>query len=91
MNKIFAFVLITFISGCSSNVVKMGKDSYMISEKAVGCGFATGSGQEAVAYTKANKFCSNKGMEVETIESTSKDGEIMKSCANAVLKFRCVK
>lgn len=60
------------LSACSSGVVQMEKNTYLISEKAGGCGFATAGGQEADAYRKANQFCADKGMEVETISTQSK-------------------
>ncbi|MCL1127387.1 hypothetical protein [Shewanella surugensis] len=88
--RIIIIMAIFLLSGCSSGVVKMERDSYMLSEKAGGCGFATGSGQEAEAYKKANKFCSKKGQQVETIYVAAKDGIPFVRCASAQLKFKCV-
>jgi hypothetical protein len=68
----------------------MDKDSFMVSEKAGGCGFATGSGQEADAYKRANAFCADRGEHVETISSNVRDGMPFAHCASASLKFRCV-
>lgn len=81
---------IFLLSGCSSGIVKMDSDSYILSEKAAGCGFATGSGQEVEAYKKANKFCTKKGLQVETISVAAKDGIPFARCASAQLKFKCV-
>ena len=89
MRVILVSVVFLF-AACSSGVVQMEKNTYMLSEKAGGCGFATGSGQEADAYKKANKFCGKKGMQVETISSEAKDGIPFARCASAELKFRCV-
>ncbi len=90
MRLTFALVLAAMISGCSTGVVQMDKDTYMVSEKAGGCGFATAGGQEADAYKKANKFCATKGMAVETITADTKGGVPFARCASADLKFRCV-
>lgn len=89
MRSLF-FLTISVLAGCSTGVVKMDKDTYMISEKAAGCGFATAGGQEADAYRKANEFCAEKGMVVETISSDSKGGVPFARCASANLKFKCV-
>ena len=85
-----ALLLAALVSGCSTGVVQMDKNTYMVSEKAAGCGFATSGGQEADAYKKANKFCSAKNMTVETISSETKGGVPFARCASADLKFRCV-
>jgi hypothetical protein len=76
--------------GCSTGVVQMDKDTYMVAEKAGGCGFATAGGQEADAYRKANAFCANQNKYVETISTESKGGVPFARCASAELKFRCV-
>ena len=78
------------LGACSSGIVQMEKDTYLISEKAGGCGFATGGGQEADAYRKANAFCAAKSMHVETISSSARDGMPFAHCASAELKFKCV-
>lgn len=90
MRKILTLTAITLLVACSSGVVPMEKDSYMISEKAGGCGFATAGGQEADAYKKANEFCSSKNMHVETISSEPKNGIPFIRCASSDLKFKCV-
>lgn len=81
---------VALLAGCSSGIVQMEENTYMLSEKAGGCGFATASGQEAQAYKKANKFCAAKGMHVETISSTTNKGIPFVRCASATLKFKCV-
>ncbi len=90
MRSGLALVLTMLVAGCSTGVVQMDKDTYMVSEKAAGCGFATAGGQEADAYKKANKFCAAKNMAVETITADTKSGVPFARCASADLKFRCV-
>jgi hypothetical protein len=90
MRKILTLIAIVLLAACSSGIVPMDKGSYMISEKAGGCGFATAGGQEADAYKKANEFCSAKSMHVETISIEPKSGIPFVRCASADLKFKCV-
>jgi len=90
MRYIFVVMVATLFAGCSTGVVQMDKDTYMVSEKAAGCGFATAGGQEADAYEKANEFCAARNMAVETISSEAKGGVPFARCASADLKFRCV-
>jgi hypothetical protein len=89
MSVVFIFAVF-LVAGCSSGIVQMEKNTYMVSEKAGGCGFATTGGQEADAYGKANEFCAKKGLNVEKIELTTKSGIPFARCASADLKFRCV-
>src|SRR5207244_7282514 len=72
VTKIFLGAVL--LAGCSTGVVQMDKDTYMVSEKAGGCGFATAGGQEADAYKKANAFCAARDEHVETISSSSRNG-----------------
>jgi len=89
MKYILLFIIVGIV-GCSSGVVQMDKGTYMISEKAGGCGFATAGGQEADAYRKANRYCDKQGQKVETISVDSIDGKPMVRCASVTLKFKCV-
>ena len=90
MRTALTLIATSLLAACSSGIVPMDEDSYMISEKAGGCGFATAGGQEADAYKKANEFCAAKKMHVETISSEPKSGIPFARCASADLKFRCV-
>jgi len=35
------------LSACSTGIIQTDKDTYMVSEKAGGCGFTTAGGQES--------------------------------------------
>jgi hypothetical protein len=80
----------TILSACSTGVVQTDKDTYIVSEKAGGCGFASGGGQVADAYREANDFCAARNLHVETVSSTSRNGVPFAHCADATLTFRCV-
>ena len=90
MKAISIFFVAALLTACSTGIVQMEKDTYTVSEKAGGCGFATAGGQEADAYKEANAFCTARDQHVETISSTSRNGVPFAHCADAELKFRCV-
>lgn len=90
MKTVTAVFFSVLLVGCSTGVVQTDKDTYMIAEKAGGCGFATAGGQEADAYKKANAFCAKSGKHVETVSSESRNGVPFAHCASAELKFKCV-
>lgn len=89
MRATILLALSAFLAACSTGVVSMGRGNYMVSEKAVGCGFATAGGQKADAYKKAKMFCSERDLNVEVISITSKDGAPFVQCASAELQFKC--
>lgn len=89
--RLAGVVLLGFCLGaCSTGVVQTDLNTYMIVEKAAGCGFATAGGQEANAYKKANAFCAAKGQHVETVSNTGREGVPFARCASNELKFKCV-
>jgi hypothetical protein len=92
MRKVIVIVIVSAVAltACSTGVVQVDKDTYMVSEKAAGCGFATAGGQEADAYKKANEYCSSRGQQVEIVSTTAKEGVPFARCASANVKFRCV-
>jgi hypothetical protein len=90
MNKLGLIVIVFALAACSTGVVQVDKDTYMVSEKAAGCGFATAGGQEADAYKKANEYCKSRGQEVEVVSTTAKEGVPFARCASATVKFKCV-
>ena len=90
MNKIGLIMVVIALTACSTGVVQVDKDTYMVSEKAAGCGFATAGGQEADAYKKANEYCSARSLDVEVVSTTAKEGVPFARCASANVKFKCV-
>lgn len=90
MNRIGLIAILCTLTACSTGVVQVDRDTYMVSEKAAGCGFAAAGGQEADAYKKANEYCSSRGQEVEIVSTSAKEGVPFARCASANVKFRCV-
>jgi hypothetical protein len=88
--RLVALLIALLLAGCSTGIAKTDKDTYMVSEKAGGCGFATAGGQEADAYKKANEFCAARNLNVETVSSNAQGGIPFARCASADLKFKCV-
>lgn len=90
MHKIGVIIIAIALTACSTGVVQIDRDTYMVSEKAAGCGFATAGGQEADAYKKANEYCSSRGLDVEVVSTTAKEGVPFSRCASANVKFKCI-
>ena len=90
MRYVVLLTLALSLMACSTGVVQVDRDTYMVSEKAAGCGFATGGGQEADAYKKANAYCAERNLKVEIVSTTAKDGVPFARCASANIKFKCV-
>jgi len=90
MRRISLVMAAIALAACSTGVVRVDKDTYMVSEKAAGCGFATGGGQEADAYKKANAYCASLSQDAEIVSTTTKDGVPFARCASANVKFKCV-
>jgi hypothetical protein len=90
MYRIILTISVLALTACSTGVVQVDKDTYMVSEKAGGCGFATAGGQEADAYKKANAYCASRGEVVEIVSTTAKEGVPFARCASANVKFKCV-
>jgi hypothetical protein len=76
------------LCGCSTGVVPMGKDTYMISRK--GTGWATHGEMKAKCYRDANKFCAKRGLEMVPVSTTGKDGTPGFLPATCELTFRAV-
>ena len=69
---IHSLVIVTFLSGCqSTGVIPMDQDSYMIAKKDGTPGLGVSFSNKAEVYQEANVFCSEKGLEVKTIEVTT--------------------
>lgn len=81
------------IAGCAtstgtSDVVPMGKDTYMLARPG---GFFTISGGEVKAqlYRDANEFCRAQGKQLMPVNSSSRDAAPYRY-ANGELQFRCL-
>jgi hypothetical protein len=79
------------IVGCSSTgVIPMDRDSYMIGKKDGMPGLGVSLSNKAEVYKEANDFCSNNGLEVETLRvttSSAKPGVL----GYTELQFKCVR
>ena len=68
----------------------MDRDSYMIGKKDGMPGLGVSLSNKAEVYKEANDFCSNKGLEVETLRvttSSTKPGVL----GYTELQFKCVR
>jgi hypothetical protein len=84
-------IAVVLLVGCASGgPVPMGGGSYYLTKKSAGCGFTGGDGSKAELLREANRFCTKRGQELETVEATSRDGVPMVRCASAQVQFRCV-
>lgn len=92
MNK-YLVILSTalFLTACgSTGIVKLEKDTYMVSEKNTKVGFVSAAEEKASVYKQANDFCANLGKEVKTIKLEMEDSGLFKQ-ASATLEFTCIK
>ena len=90
MRKIVCFLTVVF-AGCTSTseVVPMGKDSYMISGQSRGGAFM--SGKSLVEAGKAaNSFCEQKGL-VMMPRSANTDGSATWTAETSALVFTCLR
>ena len=92
MKSLFIMILGITIVGCSSTgIVSIGKGQYMVAKTSAGGGFVSAEGTKVELYKEANIFCAEKGLVLETIKITGKDGRVFVRSASAELQFRCVK
>jgi len=76
--------------GCSTGVVRMDGDTYLLTKKSAACGFASAEGTKSDLYVEANNFCRAQQKEVRTIKVVARDGVPAVRCASAELQFECV-
>jgi hypothetical protein len=91
MQKTFLISLALFcllICGCASNVVPMGKDTYMIEHG--GWPDMSEAPLEADCLRDANHFCDKKGMAMETVSITGINGRAFINNASCKLVFRTI-
>jgi hypothetical protein len=82
------FCLVLALCGCSTGVVPMGRDTYMISRK--GSGWATEGELKAKCYRDADKFCTKRGLAMVPVSEKGKDGTPGFFPATCELVFRAV-
>jgi len=81
---ILTFLLLT---GCTSDVLHVGKDTYMVSSS--GAGFSTGGVRTSV-IEKANKFCAEQGKVMVILSLDVQPGRLGRNPPSADLTFRAV-
>ena len=90
MKYFIAVLALTLLSSCASTgIVQLEQDTYMISKKKAKVGFVTAAEEKAYVYKEANKFCSEQGKAVETINIEMRNSGFGRQ-ASATLEFKCV-
>lgn len=91
MKFLFVIIAASFVAGCggTSNVVRAGHDTYMISS---GGGIYTQnpSGIRQKVYERANAYCDDMGKSMEPVETKERPYELGHHTANVSLTFRCI-
>ncbi|MEI6827574.1 MAG: hypothetical protein WCK54_18425 [Desulfuromonadales bacterium] len=87
---VFGLFTCPLIAGCGgvSEVVKVGKDTYMVSsaDTTIGSG---GGNLKVKLYKEAGRFCAEQKKELSPVNSSSVDWAIGRP-ASAELTFRCL-
>jgi hypothetical protein len=78
------------LAACStvSEVVPMGKDTYMVGSSARG-GFTSDAEVKSLAIKRANEYCSGQG-KVAQVTSSSSTGVQMWTPQNSEVQFACI-
>ena len=91
MRRLALTAICLLLAGCaSSGVIPTGPDSYMLTKTSAGGLMVSGSQVKADLYVEANKFCGDKGLFVDTVDSSSKNAIPFARMSSAELHFRCV-
>ena len=91
MRRIAAVILTSSLVACaSSGVIPTGPDTYMLTKTSAGGVFVSGSSVKGDLYLEANKFCSDKGLVVDTVDASSKNAIPFARMPSAELHFKCV-
>jgi hypothetical protein len=86
--KYFSVVLLCLsLAACSSKVLQVGKDTYMVS--ASGAGFST-AGVRTSVFEKAQKYCKKQGKEMVVVSLDVQPGRLGQNPPSADLTFRAV-
>jgi hypothetical protein len=91
LKKLIIFTTVALVlSGCASTgVIPMDQDTYMIGKKDGYPGVGISLSNKAEVYAEANTFCRAKGLEVKTIQVTTKPA-YPGLLGSTELQFRCV-
>jgi len=91
MRIIFSIVLVMLLGGCaSSGVVPIGKDTFMISDKASN-GYTPAGSLKANIYREGAAYCANQGKEFQPLHEQWVEGVPNSwKWASAEIQFRCL-
>jgi len=76
------------LTGCASNIVPAGKDTYMIHHG--GWPAMNGFACEADCYRDANEFCKERGLVMVPVSTETIDGKVFAHNASSKLIFKSV-
>jgi len=77
------------LSGCSTGVVKLEENVFMVSVTSATIGFRAADEERAKCYIQANKYCAEFGKEVKTVNVEARGSGFARP-AKARLEFSCV-
>lgn len=89
LKPLIVFPLSILLTACSTGIVQMDANTYMVSVKSAEVGFVTGDGAKADAYKEANEFCQKQSKSVKTLNVSTK-GSGLARAASANLEFTCI-
>lgn len=69
--RILLIVCVALMSGCSTGIVSMGKDEFMVSHK--GSAYSTESALKAKCLKDANRYCEERGLEMTVVSTIGHD------------------
>jgi hypothetical protein len=82
-------LLVICLTACSTGIVPMDGDTYMLARRSAQAGFGPPLGAQAKVYQDASAFCSKKGRGVETVKLDTVDSGFARP-GSVNLQFRCV-
>lgn len=78
------------LAGCGTPaIVKMDGDTYFVQKRSAQVGFGPPEAAKAEVYEIANKFCAERGMELETVKFSMVNSGFGRP-GSVALQFRCV-
>ena len=82
-------ILMLILAGCSSGIVSVGKETFMVSRRSAQAGFGPPLGAKADTYAEANTYCSLQNKIVKTVALNMTDSGFAKPGA-VELTFKCI-
>ena len=76
------------LSGCATDPVSMGRDTYIVTDTGA-WSWSSGGSLKAGLFQKANAFCAAKGREMQPVGTHQNDADFS-TFGHAEVQFRCV-